>query len=571
MSALPPMPPGVVSDAVEALPTRLRRRLDDTVRMADSWPVERTADGCLVRVDAEIVVTVAAVVIGVSDLRCSCLLAPRCLHRAAVASLARTTDDETPAETSTKSDDDPAPPDDAGPVTPAEAAAADALWDAAAAVLLGGVPVAGAVHQAALLRAAHQARALRLPRAASAAVRVVEHLRAARREDPVFRLGELVADLRELLYVSHGLRCGLPLRGVARRAYLLAGNARLYGVCCEPVVAASGYAGAVTYLADASGRLWRVADVTPGGVDLAGHTPDSPVSVGEARLTYRQLGRAGLVTTDLQVSADGRISSGRAVRAVAADGVTWRQPPLDQLWQTPLREQMDRYHAALDQPVTERPAGYDLLFVDGHVVGSVRDGVLIGTGTDVPTVVTAVAGHDSPRLPYVDNLRLLADAVGAPVRLIGRPVGARRVAAVAVAGDWLPERYRGHVDLGIDRLERGDLPVTVNRPPVRFDQPVVVDAPPVHLLTRRVQRAVEGGRTAVPGDPVDGERLRNLAMPTAAALLESVETACRPTRDAFGRLIPTGRDELALAWLAAAVFLEAANRSAGREAWPADV
>ena len=37
-STLPAVPPALVAEAVEALPTRLRKRLDDVVAQAAGWP-----------------------------------------------------------------------------------------------------------------------------------------------------------------------------------------------------------------------------------------------------------------------------------------------------------------------------------------------------------------------------------------------------------------------------------------------------------------------------------------------------------------------------------------------------
>jgi hypothetical protein len=535
-------------------------------------------------------VTLARVVAGADDIRCGCLLAPRCLHRAAVASLAPTTggEEETASggagaqgeaggEEETASGGAGAQgetgaagaqgetgaageaPDEApDPVTPGEVAAAQALWDAGAAVLATGIPGAGAVPQAVLLRAAHQARAARLPRGAGAAIRVVEHLRAAYREDPGFRLADLVADLRDLLLVAHGLRSGRPLRGVARREYHLVGARRLYGLCAEPVATASGYAGVAVHLVDEAGQFWQVADVLPGGIERAAHAPDTPVAVGEARLSHRELGRAGLLATELRASADGRISTGRAVRAVAARGVGWDEPPLAALWQVPVPDQVTRYHAALDLPATERPAGYDLVFLTGRIAGATRVGVLLATGT---AAVVAVSPHDSPVLPYVDNLRLLATAVGAEVKLVGRFAGGGRVAALAVAWD-----DTGHADLGIDRLRRAEVPAPGVPPEVwePADEP-----PPLHLLGRRVERGVEGGRATVPGDSRDADRLRASALPAAADLVDRLDEACRVTRDAFGRAVAAESEPFARAWLAAAVYLTATARSLEIERWSA--
>jgi hypothetical protein len=336
------------------------------------------------------------------------------------------------------------------------------------------------------------------------------------------------------------------------------GARRLYGLCCEPVLTASGYAGAVVYLADDEGRLWRVADVVPGGVERAALVPDNPVGVGEARITHRELGRAGLLTTDLRASADGRLSTGRDVQAVAAAGVPWTAEPLAGLWRVPVTDQLARYHAALDLPITERPAGADLAFLHGRIAGATRAGATLATDS---ATVLAVAPHDEPRLPYVDNLRLLAAATGTEVMLVARFAGGTRVEAVAVAGPWTED----HVDLGVDRLTKSKLPRADAIPPTSAQ----AQQAPLHLLARRVERAVEGGRPAVPGDPRDPARLRDAALPTAADLVERLEAACRVGRDVFGRAVAADADGYAHAWLAGAIYLTAAARAGEMDAWGA--
>lgn len=92
--------------------------------------------------------------------------------------------------------------------TPAQRGAAEVLWAAAAAVLGAGVPAAGAVPQAELLRAAHTARLADLYRAEAAALRVVRGLRSARAGHRGHRTADLAAALRELLLSTALVRSG---------------------------------------------------------------------------------------------------------------------------------------------------------------------------------------------------------------------------------------------------------------------------------------------------------------------------------------------------------------------------
>jgi hypothetical protein len=640
MTGLPAVPPGLVAEAVEALPTRLRKKLDEVVARAAGWPVS-TVDGAVtVTIDDATTVTLRVPVMGADDVACSCLMAPRCAHRAAVLSLAPASDgaaaasDETVttasgdavaagsrggAESGTASGDPAAGPPTgaaagpltgaaAGPLTgaaagplagaatsaapaaasggaaagaareaaadgggfgAAEVAAAVGLWTAGTALLGNGLAGAGAVRQAVLLRAAHEARALGLHRASTAAIRVVEAARAARADDPAFRLADLVAALRELLTVSHRIRLGLGapagLRGVARRSFVECGDLRLYGLCCVPILDRTGYAGAVTYLSDARGTLFQLGEVTPGGAELATGRPDNPVHIGEARLTFRELGRAGLFVSAARASADGRLSVGKGVRAVRGSGVAWTEPPLAGFWARPLAEQVGAFHEALRMPLEERPAGHDLAFLTGRMGAASADEVRFDTAEGHP--VRLVAPTDDPALPYLPNLRMLAEVSG-EVRLIGRFAPAGRVEALAAGWAGLPS---GHVDLGAERLTRALLPAPTGESTVDAAAPVgsarVTDLP-LYLLSRRVRRAVEGGGLAAAGAPGDRSRLITAGLPTAARLAGRLDAAAVPRpRDAYGRPAGDGTDDLGAAWLAAATYLDAVLARQAAAAW----
>ncbi|PVD08206.1 hypothetical protein DBP22_14305, partial [Streptomyces sp. CS207] len=313
---LPPVAPSVTAELVAALTPRLRKRLDAGVAKVAGRPRERDGDVVRIAVDDDTDLELHApsgVVTSAEAIRCGCLLAPDCLHRAAAASAAPVADPEQPSP-STTSDRDPspapaptppqaqtqaqasaktprqpsaqtpAPTPNTGPAPdmtpggmtpggttpddttagPDQRAAALALHDAAAAVLEAGTDGAGAVLQAELLRAAHTARLAKLPRAASRAVAVVTALRAARDADPAHRLADLTAALRDVLLLAHRIPDATgpelaELCGTARQPYTPDGSLRLYGLFTEPVLTATGYAGAVTWTADATGRLYTVS------------------------------------------------------------------------------------------------------------------------------------------------------------------------------------------------------------------------------------------------------------------------------------------------------------------------
>ncbi|MFF8319535.1 hypothetical protein ACF06V_20470 [Streptomyces bobili] len=566
---LPPVAPSVTAELVEALSPRLRKRLDAGVAKLAARPVVRDGDTVRIAVDDDTDLELHApggTVTSADAVRCGCLLAPDCLHRAAAASAAPVADEASepteptePTHEAQKVQEE----QEAETAGPEERAAARAVFAAAAAVLEAGTDGAGAVLQAELLRAAHTARLAGLPRASASAVSVVTGIRAARSADPSYRLADLAEALGGALGVAHRIPHatgpGLAeLRGTARQPYRPDGSLRLYGLFSEPVLTATGYAGAVTWTADAEGRLYTVSDVAPGGPGRATGAADRAVRIGDTSLTHRELARAGLAVSGATVSPTGRLGAGAGVRAVRASGAAWRAEPLERLWAVPVADQVAR---ALG-------GGHDLLFLDVTLRGAVREATgdcLLADCAGVP--LRLATAHDAPALPYRDNLRLLAAAGGSGLRVVARLAPGPLPRALLLAAEH-PSDPAARVDLGLDRLQHADLPV--GRTPAAAPAPAVDEAP-LHLLRRRLHQAVSGGRRvlAFPGGAAgDGARLRHVGLGTAGDLLDGLHAAAADrARDVFGRLLPSDADRFAGAWLASAVYMSEAERALCAQAW----
>ncbi|OXY88385.1 SWIM zinc finger family protein [Streptomyces diastatochromogenes] len=568
-AALPPVAPSVTAELVAALSPRLRKRLDaGTAKLADR-PAVRDGDTVRIAVDDSTDVELHApggTVTSAEAIRCGCLLAPDCLHRAAAASAAPIAEpievaDSGEVETGSQEPVDTTEPERA---TPQQCAAARAVHAAATAVLEAGTDGSGAVLQAELLRAAHTARLAGLPRTAATAVSVVTALRAARSADPAHRLADLVTALRDALSAAHRIPHAegpelTELRGTVRQPYRPDGSLRLYGLFSEPVLTASGYAGAVTWTADAEGRLFQVSDVAPGGAGRATGAADRAVRVGDTALTHRELSRAGLAVSGATVSPTGRLGAGAGVRAVRASGADWREEALDRLWAVPVADQVSR---ALG-------GGHDLLFLDVTLTGTVREAAgdcLLADCGGVPLRLTAA--HDHPALPHRDNLRLLAAARGSRLRVVARLVPAPHPRAQLLATEH-PTLPGTRVDAGLDRLLHADLPASP-APPAAAPTP---DEAPVHLLRRRVHQAASGGRLVLsfPGNTAaDVRRLSHHGLATAGDLVDELHAAAAErSRDVFGRLLPADTDRFARAWLAAARYTDEVDRALCAAAWGA--
>lgn len=584
MTALPPVTARAATAALDVLPARLRKRLDGAVAALAGRPVSReeSAGGSRVRVEiddenAVLLTLTAGIVVAADDVTCSCLLAPACLHRAAVLASAPVAEEPagTP-EAEAESAPEPAPVRPALVLGEQARTTAGALWTATAAIVEAGVSGAGAVRRTALLQAAHSARIAGLPGPAATALRIARQLTEARTGDPAFRLAELAAGVASLLDAARVLADAPPdadvtdVAGTARRAYRPAGTLRLYGLFTEPVVTASGYAGAVAFAVAPDGTRHTVADVLPGGPDRVPGAAGSPVPGGCA-LSLRELGAgAGLLATGATVSPDGRIGGGGGIRTVRAQPTGWYEEPVAALWDRPLRDQLGDVLAWWEQSEGLRAAGGDLLFLDGTLT---RTGGGPALAVHDGPVVRLHPADERAELPYAGNLRLLSGCRGLPVRLIAR-LGQDRTGGVAPLAVCWPGRDGGpvRVDLGLRSLTRSALP----EGPVRE----IPAAPPVpalpvelDLLGRAVTRTVEGGRaiTAAAGDDRLAVRLRAAGLLTGAACVTRLTAAAADRRqDTLGRLLPGGTDEFARCWLATALYATAAGRSLLISGWTGD-
>jgi hypothetical protein len=557
-------------------------------------------------------------VITLEHARCSCLLSPRCFHLLAVVALL---EPETAPEAS-GADLGPvggatataaavagaAAAAGAGAVAGAGAGAAAAVatvaekappfqlsgsrieaaqfaWRVGADLLSSGATSAGAVLQAELLRAAHEARGEGMYRLSAAALRAVRGVRALRSEAPEFDLGDYIDDLRELLATAHALGGydGAPHGGAAdfvgeaRRAYLPAGDLRVIGLATEPVVAASGYAGVVTYLCDDRARVWTVSDVTPGDAARVRAAYDAPVRMGDTSVAHRKLAREGLFVQGATGSADMRLGAGSGVKAVRAGASSWTDRAARALWDEPLPRQLARAYGALSITASARPAGATLLFVRGRIAGADRDALLLDVG-DEPghgALIRVVAPSDHEELCYLENLRTLAREPGLVVLLVGRIVAEapRTLAGLAVAPAAepgspitlrLPDEWGGRAMLGLDRLQGSHFSQTA--PAVSVAEVSEPGVDPLAVYRRRVQRlALGGARCLSPGAlteiATEAAVLEARLLPGAAGSLRSIAAARRKPKSG----VDAGA--LAMAWLRAVTYEARARREVERAGW----
>lgn len=637
-TSLPPVAPEVLAEAVEQLSARLRKKLDAAIASCGAL-AESGADGAVVLGFGEdAVVTLrpgpGGAVTVPGQAVCTCLLAPRCLHRAAALGAAPLAD-PAPATAPDAEQDRPTVPDagpDAVPVldpaagrsagagrdtdaattmaggvgpgatggpdpadapsatlTDAQLRASAALWRVAADALAAGVTAGGAVVQAELLRAAHTARLAGLPRAEAAALRVVRGLRAARAQQPGQRIGALTDAFRELLRTAALLASGRAdpaLTGTARRAYTPGGSLQVYGLCREPVLSATGYGGVVTHLLAPDGTAYSLSDVRPGGLARARGAASAPVALGGAVLDHAGLARGGLRIVGATVSPEGRLGAGRGVKATPLRGISWTEEPAAALFARPAAE------AVADRPADPEGAEPALLGCEVAVVGAAGEHLLVRETRPGAPLLRLRPAHPHPELAHTANLRRLGSYPGLLLRVLGRPdldraATLRPLAVGPVPGAAytlrLPEEWLGRADLGYDRLQGVHFPPPATTEPVPEPAPAAPDPladSPLWRVRRLLETGVAGGRRAV-AEAARGTEplaaygpLRRAGFTGAAELAAALAAeADRRPRDAFGRLADPSSEAYAHAWLSAATHLAAAESALVAASWapsPAD-
>ncbi len=600
----------MVATLTERAPGRVRRKLDRKSDVAADWTWRRDGDEWTVSAGRESVQlrTTAGVVSTADDVTCSCLLSPRCFHALACVSVLDLDDGTAePAddglETAAEQPEESAAGDSTVVIDEQQQRAAELAWQAGAALLATGARAAGSLVQADLLRAVHECRARGLHRLAAAGLRTVQSVRQARRDDPAFGLDALARDLAEHLACARQLRdvaqspFSSDLLGTTRRRYHEIPGQRLYGLLGEPVLTRSGYAGVVTYLVTADGRILTLSNVAPGEEERVGEAWLGGVSLGDLALSHRDLSRSGLFVQKGTASADGRLGAGQACRAVAASPCPWHQPPLAELFATPVAEQVSMvFERAASSPGRGAPpaAGADLLFVRGQVRGrSPSGGVLeLAGGAGRLLLQTPPQG---PRQPSRDNLEMLARASGLAlrcvVRLVRHQAGVAQLLAIAADGDddgenggkgqprlVLDDDRAGRLSCGLERLDRGHLTSAHRRPLIAPDDDTSSrPSDGLDPLDRILGQLALGGRHSLPHGSVrrrdrDAARLGKAGLPAASALLESLNRQALQVERAFdGVRFPSDPAPLASGWLAATCYAHAARAAFQRRVWLAGI
>jgi putative uncharacterized protein SCO1185 len=401
------------------------------------------------------------------------------------------------------------------------------LLDHLARVLQVGVVKVPASLRSALASDLHAARVHRLLVAERALTAFLTGLSDPSQER-VEALGALLGNLYRLGRADKAGQVGPDLLGRARAAYHEVGGLVLSPLAAEPVLTASGFAGAEVTYVDAAGRSWTLSRVRPGGAGTVAQRYRAGEDWGGVEESLAVLSRHVLVVGGARASAEGRLGGGASVR-VAVQG-PW------QGW--------------------GRVGVPGLVVVEGHPTGGDRaglevDGVRLRLGRAARALGAGPATELFGRVRDA-RVRCLCRQGQAGLELLGMGARPPIVLPEELGGVWWP---------GLDRVDRGWVvgelgppePAGTGEGTRDWDQEV----PSVTQVTGRwLSRVLEAGAVVLASDYLgrDVTWLRAAGAPFAAELLEGLARAGQEGSRRFDGAWVSDPVGLMWAWLALAEY-----------------
>ncbi|MDO5077343.1 hypothetical protein [Corynebacterium sp.] len=502
-AALPPLDPALAAAALEQLAPRLLKRAEKLAAESETWTVS-TENGLRV--------TIGQATVTLTDsLHCDCLLAPRCAHIGAVCVASPVGEATAAPEVA-----EPEPASD-----PAEGAAwaktlpapalvievAESADSVVAAVLQHGIGQLSIQQHAQLLACVQRARVCGLPRLERALTALATCSQTMRMGRPIGRAEATLATFR-LAYLCYRLQRDPGDRqaiGQARRSYDTldaqsgVGAGKFIPLYAEPIVTASGFAGVTVVLATANGNLYSVTKTPPGtAADVLG-VWHGPVRLGDLHSSHAQLAGHVLMITGGKASSDGRIGSGKGVRAALGKPVT-----LDMVQQLPL--------------------GDGLAVVDGEMtaIGMKHLTLQLADGAETKFEFSVAARKTEVKSLVEACQRLLSNDVAIPCACLVRD--AQLLCLWPLDESFaLPPEFCGRVFPGLDRVPA---PALLNKYAEQSNGQAEVGTAQrsvVELITSWLARSVFGGEQMIVrrGEELarDAAHLERVAAPFAATLL----------------------------------------------------
>ncbi len=563
-----------------AAPARVQKRLDKNPQAANEWNWAYTQENpAVITVDTGsqvVTLTPSDGVLNHADqVKCDCLLAPKCLHLLACVTLLEIEQSES---SSLESDVEETVSDDADSNVDSNAdsssdqtlvlAAAD-LFYAAGQVVVTGFGQASSVMIGQLIQAAHHARAVGLHWPAAAAIRVVEGIRQQRTEARGADIDVLRRDMYELLSSTRMIQQQTAgwqsLIGTARRKYHPHDEAlSLQGVFVEPILTDSGYAGMVVYLKDDADRWFTISDVRLGDAERLAGVWKGGIPIGNKTATANELVGGQLLIRGGGISDDGRLGLGSKTELALSSSNEWLSESLRRWLATDLSTQLRRVWKNRYTPELARPAGWDLVGMQVEIVGARGQFLIVrvlDANQNAPIHVPLGIQSENIGLEYRRNLQRLAAGPGMLLNVIARFDFARPVAlfpiAIAPIDEAevdgtdavdeldepqpsrprlvLPESANGCWQLGWQRLQPEHFSRTCEPVPLTEEVWASQGNEILEPMQRRLQAMLQGGHHSIPdlssdSLQIDAARYLEAWYETAAVLLMELSTASATLR-----------------------------------------
>ncbi len=541
---------------MDAAPTRVRKRLDREPNAASNWQWSHTPQTWTIVVGDETVClksNLADQITQLTEVSCSCLLAPKCFHVLACVTLLEiaSNDKDSSAQELVGAivESDVAPSEEID-ITDAMRRAAVESLRAIDGVMVSGARASGLLVQSSLLRAAHQSRAEGLLQLSAALIRMVEGIQRLRRVDDHTDCEALRRDAvaainaaNELLHAGTLTPANL---GYSRRPFSPVKLKRLYGVLAEPILTLSGYAGVVTHLLGDDGQLYQIVETRPGDANLIGQAYRGGIDLGRTTTSAQVISRSRIDVQNLTCSPDGRLGKGSRTRWAIEPSSYQESVGGGERWTVSLADQVTSVFDCASEPDLLRHGGWDLVCVRGKVLGANGSGVAFEPEAGQSRLTLGIS-IDDRSLPFRENLQMLARCPGLEIEVLGR-VRLHQAGWInalsfhALSEDiMLPDAWGGRCHLGLDELKRHHFKhaerfapeselvsdeTRINRNPDSGSQPEMFPG-----LDRRCTALMLGGRGAV-GSPSsathrrDRARLISRGQLTAARMLDGLALVC---------------------------------------------
>ncbi|TWT63845.1 hypothetical protein [Rubinisphaera italica] len=542
----------LLSELIESAPNRVRRRLDREPDAAKDWSLQQLEDRWIVSVSEETITLHDEVITSLDQIHCTCLLAPNCFHILAMLTQLEVSIENTSSENeATEAPVGEESNDDAITVTAEQQVAIQEFQRALAQLMQVGISNTGVVIQSGLLRAIHRCRAERLYRLAAIGLQIATEIHQFRSRSVESNPEKMAEDYSHALEVIHHLLHDDPPSsiwvGTSRRTQFPIRPRKLHGLLAEPIITASGYAGAVAYFLGEDDGIYSAADVRPGDAQFARAAYAGGIEIGPLIQPARQLARNRFIGSEMTASENGRLGRGKSIKLAQQGASSWDEPMIKARFERSIADQLNAIYPLAELPDDARPAGWDFVFLTGVVLGASGPDLLFALtdyeGKDRHQEIRLAIQNENEALQFRENLRMLSCAPGLILRVIARfnlldPTIMCPLAISALnVNDYpsreepqlnLPDSWDHRVFLGFDELQPNHLLKSQARPYLIAKHMEVHENDELAALRRRWTALLLAGTVTNSTNKTlvvtEARRLERAGFSTAASLLLNLQS-----------------------------------------------